>query len=99
MRAVKAGNSRRLLADVVMSPLHHIQERHHWQNGDMCLRCAAAGMLEGEAQLHKIIGYEHLAAAPRRRERPGAAPVAPRRVSFYTQGPRNLVGVQLVGGT
>ncbi len=33
-----------------------------WQNGDMCLRWTAAGMLEAEAQFRKIIGYTHLAA-------------------------------------
>jgi transposase-like protein len=33
-----------------------------WQNGDMCLRWTAAGMLEAERQSRKIIGYTHLAA-------------------------------------
>ena len=33
-----------------------------WQNGDMCLRWTAAGMLEAEGQFRKIIGYTHLAA-------------------------------------
>jgi putative transposase len=33
-----------------------------WQNGDMCLRWTAAGMLEAERQFRKIIGYKHLAA-------------------------------------
>ena len=32
-----------------------------WQNGDMCLRWTAAGMLEAERQFRKIIGYTHLA--------------------------------------
>ena len=32
-----------------------------WHNGDMCLRCTAAGMLEAEAQFRKIIGYHDLA--------------------------------------
>jgi putative transposase len=32
-----------------------------WQNGDMCLRWTAAGMLEAERQFRKIIGYQHLA--------------------------------------
>jgi len=31
-----------------------------WQNGDMCLRWTAAGMLEAERQFRKIIGYTHL---------------------------------------
>ena len=32
-----------------------------WQNGDMCLRWTAAGMLEAEGQFRKIIGYPDLA--------------------------------------
>jgi putative transposase len=32
-----------------------------WQNGDMCLRWTAAGMLEAEGQFRKIIGYPELA--------------------------------------
>ncbi len=32
-----------------------------WQNGDMCLRWTAAGMLEAERQFRKVIGYKHLA--------------------------------------
>jgi len=31
------------------------------QNGDMCLRWTAAGMLEAERQFRRIIGYKHLA--------------------------------------
>ena len=33
----------------------------HWQNGDMCLRWTAAGMLEAQAQFRKIIGRPDLA--------------------------------------
>jgi len=33
----------------------------HWQNGDMCLRWTAAGMLEAEHQFRRIIGYKDLA--------------------------------------
>jgi putative transposase len=33
----------------------------HWQNGDMCLRWTAAGMLEAEQQFRRIIGYQDLA--------------------------------------
>ena len=33
-----------------------------WQNGDMCLRWTAAGMLEAAQQFRKIIGYKQLAA-------------------------------------
>src|SRR5690349_14898062 len=32
-----------------------------WQNGDMCLRWTAAGMLEAETQFRKIIGHPDLA--------------------------------------
>jgi transposase-like protein len=32
-----------------------------WQNGDMCLRWTAAGMLEAERQFRKIIGYTDIA--------------------------------------
>ena len=32
-----------------------------WQNGDMCLRWTAAGMLEAETQFRKVIGYTDLA--------------------------------------
>ncbi len=33
----------------------------HWQNGDMCLRWTAAGMLEAETQFRKVVGYSDLA--------------------------------------
>lgn len=33
----------------------------HWQNGDMCLRWTAAGMLEAERQFRRIVGYADLA--------------------------------------
>src|SRR5215207_2386809 len=32
-----------------------------WQNGDMCLRWTAAGMLEAQAQFRRIIGHADLA--------------------------------------
>jgi len=32
-----------------------------WQNGDMCLRWTAAGMLEAETQFRKIVGYADVA--------------------------------------
>src|SRR3954463_8717316 len=31
-----------------------------WQNGDMCLRWTAAGMLEAERQFRRVIGYPEL---------------------------------------
>jgi putative transposase len=33
----------------------------HWQNGEMCLRWTAAGMLEAERQFRRVIGYQDLA--------------------------------------
>jgi len=33
-----------------------------WQNGDMCLRWTAAGMLEAEQQFRRVIGHRNLAA-------------------------------------
>jgi transposase-like protein len=44
-----------------------------WQNGDMCLRWTAAGMLEAERQFRKIIGYRHLARLANAVERHVAA--------------------------
>ncbi len=41
---------------------HTSRNVKRWQNGDMCLRWTAAGMLEAEQQFRKIIGYTHLAA-------------------------------------
>jgi putative transposase len=32
-----------------------------WQNGEMCLRWTAAGMIEAERQFRRIIGYRDLA--------------------------------------
>ena len=40
---------------------HTSRNVKHWQNGDMCLRWTAAGMLEAERQFRKVIGYKHLA--------------------------------------
>lgn len=33
----------------------------YWQNGEMCLRWTAAGMLEAQQQFRRIIGYQDLA--------------------------------------
>jgi putative transposase len=33
----------------------------HWQNGDMCLRWTAAGMLEAQQQFRRIVGHTDLA--------------------------------------
>jgi putative transposase len=44
-----------------------------WQNGDMCLRWTAAGMLEAQSQFRKIIGYTDLATLALAVERDVAA--------------------------
>ena len=41
----------------------------HWQNGEMCLRPTAAGMLEAEQQFRRIIGHADLAKLAARVER------------------------------
>jgi transposase-like protein len=40
---------------------HTSRNVKHWQNGDMCLRWTAAGMLQAETQFRRIIGYQDLA--------------------------------------
>jgi DNA invertase Pin-like site-specific DNA recombinase len=49
----------------------------HWQNGEMCLRRTAAGILEAEQQFRRVIGYHDLAklaAARRARSHRSQAP-------------------------
>ena len=41
----------------------------YWQNGEMCLRWTAAGMLEAKQQFRRIIGYRDLAKLAARVER------------------------------
>ena len=41
----------------------------HWQNGEMCLRWTAAGMLEAEQQFRRVIGHADLAKLAARVER------------------------------
>ena len=41
----------------------------YWQNGEVCLRWTAAGMLEAEQQFRRIIGYQDLAKLAARVER------------------------------
>ncbi len=47
--------------EALAGELAHSHPVKHWQNGDMCLRWTAAGLLEAEAQFRKIIGCKHLA--------------------------------------
>jgi putative transposase len=46
----------------------------HWQNGEMCLRWTAAGMLEAEQQFRRVIGYHELAKLATAVEREGTLP-------------------------
>jgi hypothetical protein len=51
----------------------------HWQNGEMCLRWTAAGMLEAEHQFRRVIGYQDLAKLAAAVEREGhPSPARPR---------------------
>jgi putative transposase len=56
-----------------------------WKNGDMCLRWTAAGMLEAEQQVRKIIGYQDLAKLAIAVERD----VAAKRAAALTSEPLN----------
>jgi putative transposase len=64
-----------------------------WQNGDMCLRWTAAGMLEAERQFRKIIGHADLAKLAVAVERDVAAkraahaPTAPAHTPTATAAP------------
>lgn len=48
-----------------------------WQNGEMCLRWTAAGMLEAERQFRRVIGYSELAKLANAVERDLAAQHVP----------------------
>jgi putative transposase len=64
-----------------------------WQNGDMCLRWTAAGMLEAEQQFRKIIGYSDLAKLANAVERDLTA----RRASVHTTTPDEAATLTTVG--
>jgi putative transposase len=59
---------------------HTSRNVKHWQNGDMCLRWTAAGMLQAETQFRKIIGYSDLAKLAHAVERD----LASRRQAVHT---------------
>jgi len=46
----------------------------HWQNGEMCLRWTAAGMLEAEQQFRRVVGHKDLAKLALTIERQVALP-------------------------
>ena len=56
-----------------------------WQNGDMCLRWTAAGMLEAQQQFRRIIGHTDLAKLALAVERD----VADKRAASFTSQPLN----------
>jgi transposase-like protein len=56
-----------------------------WQNGDMCLRWTAAGMLEAQLQFRRIIGHTDLAKLAVAVEND----VAAKRVASFTSQPLN----------
>jgi putative transposase len=56
-----------------------------WQNGDMCLRWTAAGMLEAQQQFRRIIGHTDLAKLAVAVERD----VAAKRAAAFTNQPLN----------
>ena len=56
-----------------------------WQNGDMCLRWTAAGMLEAQQQFRRIIGHTDLTKLAVAVERD----VAAKRAASSTSQPLN----------
>ncbi len=76
---------------IVRRTSHNVKR---WQNGEMCLRWTAAGMLEAERQFRKIIGYQHLARLALAVERDVAAQRAATTVlSTPTEPTATLAGV------
>jgi len=57
-RTVASTNPCESMIDTVRRVARNVKR---WQNGDMCLRWTAAGMLEAEQQFRKIIGHTDLA--------------------------------------
>jgi transposase-like protein len=49
------------IESMIATVRHTSRNVKRWQNGDMCLRWTAAGMLEAETQFRKIMGYSDLA--------------------------------------
>jgi putative transposase len=56
-----------------------------WQNGDMCLRWTAAGMLEAETQFRKIVGYSDVAKLAHAAEHDLATRRAPLHTSTHEE--------------
>jgi putative transposase len=49
------------IESMIATVRHTSRNVKHWQNGGMCLRWTAAGMLQAEIQFRRIIGYQDLA--------------------------------------
>ena len=49
------------IESMIATVRHTSRNVKRWQNGDMCLRWTAAGMLQAETQFRKIVGYSDLA--------------------------------------
>ncbi|MGH8260167.1 MAG: IS256 family transposase [Steroidobacteraceae bacterium] len=49
------------IESMIATVRHSSRNVKHWQNGDMCLRWTAAGMLQAETQFRRIIGHQDLA--------------------------------------
>jgi putative transposase len=58
-----------------------------WQNGDMCLRWTAAGMLEAETQFRKVVGYTDLAKLALAVERDLTTRRAPLHTTTHEEAP------------
>ena len=57
-RTLSSTNPIESMIEIVRTTSRNVKR---WQNGEMCLRWTAAGMLEAERQFRRIIGYAHLA--------------------------------------
>jgi putative transposase len=58
-RTLQSTNPCESMIDTVRRTSRNVKR---WQNGDMCLRWTAAGMLEAERQFRRVIGYPKLSA-------------------------------------
>jgi putative transposase len=66
-----------------------------WQNGDMCLRRTAAGMLEAERQFRRVIGHPDLAKLALAIERDIAAKRASNAPTEPVQTPNTTTAPEL----
>jgi len=57
LKTVMSTNPMESMNEIVRAHAHHVK---HWQNGDMRLRWAAAGMLAAASQFRRVRGYQQL---------------------------------------